>query len=207
MNKYYNNSYGCPSPILGVDTPNHEDKTKVEFDFGGKAVKSDFSEVVKAGETDTSLLVDSVRRVLKLMAERHIDSISASTLGQILHLSDIGDVKTLGAKENALFVYQKGEACGAGCATIGDSWTTWNALDHQVNTLQTVMGFDKEGKPQALSAPQNKDQVFLLGWNKDKGVSYIRPVKVSAAPRNGNNKKLALYLDEKDGSIVAVEED
>ena len=141
------------------------------------------------------------------MAEHHVDSISASTLGQILHLSDIGDVKTLGAKENALFVYQKGEACGAGCKTVGDSWTTWNALDHQVNTLQTAMGFDKEGKPQALSAPQNKDQVFLLGWNKDKGVSYIRPVKVSTAPRTSNNKKLALDLDEKDGSIVAVEED
>ena len=191
MNKCYNNICGYHSPILG----------------GGKAVKFDSSEVVKAGETDTTFLVDSIRRVLKFMAERHVDSISASTLGQILHLSDIGDVKTLGAKENALFVYQKGEACGAGCKTVGDSWTTWNALDHQTNTLQTAMGFDKEGKPQALSAPQNKDQVFLLGWNKDKGVSYLRPVKVSSAPRNGNNKKLALYLDEKDGSIVAVEED
>lgn len=197
---------GCPTQIMGITTVHDDTPAWLRFNFGGKSVDYDFSSVVKAAETDTSLRLDIPNRSLVYNAERHIDSFSAAELGSILHIADIGDVDISGVTDNSLFVYQKNSDCGQGCEGIDNSWVAWNSNEHLVNNMDTVMGFAADGKPKTLTHPTNTNQYYQLGWNGANKVSFSQPVEVATAPLDSNGKVWRLYVDPATKQLVIVKE-
>lgn len=151
----------------------------LRFNFDGMSAWYDYGNLVYQTQTDTSISVDAIERVLKHMAERHTDTITARELGSILHIADIGDVDITGVEDNSLFVYQKDNKCAHGCEGINNSWIAWNSKDHMVDSMQTIMGFDADGAPQTLLPPANADQFYIVGWNGERQVSYKQIEEVS----------------------------
>ena len=147
----------------------------VKFNLDGGTVLFDFSDIVAETETDTFLRIDSTARVLKYLAEGHINNIPASQLGSILHIADIGDVDISGVTDNSLFVYQKNSDCGKGCDGIDNSWIAWNASDpnHLTNSGEAVMVFDESDAPKALLTPPHTDQFYLAGWRAGNKFGYM----------------------------------
>lgn len=170
---------GCPTQIMGITTVHDDTPAWLRFNFGGKSVDYDFTSVVKSAETDTSMRLDIPGRSLVYNAERHIDSFSSQELGSILHIADIGDVDITGVTNNSLFVYQKDSDCGEGCEGINNSWVAWNANEHPVDSVDTIMGFDADGKPQTINHPINTTQYYQLGWNGANKASYSQPTEIN----------------------------
>lgn len=190
---------------MSITQAHDDDPAELRFNLGGKSIDYDFASVVEAAETDTTLRLDIVNRGLVYNAERHKDSFSASELGSILHIADIGDVDISGVTDNSLFVFQKNSDCGEGCQGINNSWVAWNSNEHLMSVMDTIMGFNADGKPQALNRPTNTTQYYQLGWNGNGKVGWYQPVVVTTAPVQ-DNKKYPLYLDHEKMQIVAVRE-
>lgn len=187
-------------PTLSIDEV-PENPSMLKYNINGVSAWYDYDNLVYQTQTDTVLSADAVNRVLKYMAERHVDTISAKELGSILHIADIADVDVTGIGHNALFVYQKDSNCGEGCEGIDNSWIAWNAEEHQGTSLQTAMGFDADGSPLALATPTNADQYYMLGWNAGNKLSYTKPVQF-----NDTTNKAPLYVDKTTGQIGWYEE-
>ena len=154
----------------------------VKFNLDGGTVLFDFSDVVAETETDTFLRIDSTARVLKYLAEGHINNIPASQLGSILHIADIGDVDITGVTDNSLFVYQKNSDCGKRCDGIDNSWIAWNSDEHLEDSGETVMVFDENNAPKALQTPIHTDQFYLAGWRADDKFGYMEHPTPIVAP-------------------------
>lgn len=169
---------GCAKPFLDIDEM-PDSVSILRFNFDGMSAWYDYGNLVYKTQTDTSISVDAIERVLKHMAERHTDTITARELGSILHIADIGDVDITGVEDNSLFVYQKDNNCAHGCEGINNSWIAWNSKDHMVDSMRTVMGFDANGAPQTLLPPANADQYYIVGWNGENQVSYKQIEEVS----------------------------
>jgi hypothetical protein len=185
----------------------HEDTPAwLRFNLGGKSVDYDFTSVVKAAETDTSIRLDIPGRALVYNAEKHIDSFSSKELGSIFHIADIGDVDITGVTDNSLFVYQKNSDCGEGCEGIDNSWVAWNSSEHLTDKMEVVMGFDGNGVPQALNHPNNTNEYYQLGWNGSGKVSWSQPVVVSTPPVDSDGKAWRLYVDPTTKRLVVVKE-
>lgn len=197
---------GCPTQILGITTVHDDTPAWLRFNLGGKSVDYDFTSVVKSAETDTSMRLDIVNRNFVYNAERHVDSFSASELGSILHIADIGDVDITGVTDNSIFVYQKNSDCGEGCEGIDNSWVAWNEKDHLVDEAETLMGFDGDGKPQALNHPINTNEYYQLGWNGSDKISFSQPTVAATAPVDGDGKVWRLYVDPNTKQLVVVKE-
>lgn len=197
---------GCPTQILDISTVHDDTPAWLRFNLGGKSIDYDFTSVVKAAETDTSMRLDVANRNLTYNAEKHTDSFSASELGSILHIADIGDVDISGVTDNSLFVYQKNSDCGEGCEGIDNSWIAWNSSDYLVNQVSTLMGFDDDGKPKTLNHPLNTNQYYQLGWNGSEKISFSQPAVVSTAPVDGDGKVWRLYVDPETRQLVVVKE-
>lgn len=197
---------GCPEPIQSIDNLDSQYPGRLRFNYGGRSVDYDFSSMIKQVETDTSLSVDSINRVLKYAAERHMDTLSAKEIGSILHIADIGDVDITGVTDNSLLVYQKDSDCGQGCEGIDNAWIAWNSNENLSENIETVMGFDADGKPHALARPQNTNQFYMLGWNAAGKVSYTQAVEVSSAPTDKDDKVYRLYVDPDSKQLVYVKE-
>lgn len=174
------NPCGCPLKVLSVETMTDK-PGYVKFNLDGGTVMFDFSEVVAETETDTFLRVDATARVLKYLAEGHINNIPASQLGSILHIADIGDVDISGVTDNSLFVYQKNSDCGKGCDGIDNSWIAWNADDpnHLTNGGESVMVFDDNSAPKSLMSPAHTEQFYLAGWRAGNKFGYMQPTQVT----------------------------
>lgn len=194
---------------MGISTVHDDTPAWLRFNFGGKSVDYDFTSVVKFAETDTSMRLDIPGRSLVYNAEKHTDSFSASELGSILHIADIGDVDITGVTDNSLFVYQKNSDCGEGCEGIDNSWIAWNANENLVSMVETLMGFDADGKPHALNHPEHTDQYYTLGWNAAGKVSWSQPVEAAStdAIKDTDNKVWRLYLDPNTRQIRFIKED
>lgn len=197
---------GCPEPIQSIDNLDSQYPGRLRFNYGGRSVDYDFSSMIKQVETDTSLSVDSINRILKYAAERHMDTLSAKEIGSILHIADIGDVDITGVKDNSMLVYQKDSDCGQGCEGIDNAWIAWNAEENLVDNIETVMGFDSDGKPHALSRPQTTNQYHMLGWNAAGKLSYTQAIEVSSAPTDSNGKVYRPYIDPTTKQWVYVKE-
>lgn len=195
------NTCGVAKPVIDVDhLP--DDLLTLSFNFGGVGTTYDFSGLVKAGQTDTSISANAIKRVLTYMAERHTDTITAKELGAILHVGDLGDVDIEDVGANSLFVYQKNSDCSRGCDGTTNKWVGWSATNHLVDSFQYVMGFDEVGAPLALSAPANSSQYYQLGWNADGKTGWKQPRKVAS------KANLApVYIDKTTKELVYVEED
>lgn len=199
------NPCGCPEQVLSIEQMS-DNPAVLQFNLGGKSVQYDFTSLIQLTETDTSLSADTVARVLKFIAERHTDTISAAELGALLHIADIGDVDISGVQDNSIFVYQKNSDCGEGCEGIDNSWVAWNANEHLVTSLSTLMGYDADGNPKALTHPTNTNQFYQFGWNAQNKMSFSQPVEVSSAPVDSDNKVYRLYLDPTTKQLVYVKE-
>ena len=192
---------------MGITTVHDDTPAWLRYNFGGKSIDYDYTSLVKYAETDTSVRLDIPNSTFIYNAEKHIDSFSASELGSILHIADIGDVDISGVTHNSLFVYKKDSDCGEGCEGIDNSWIAWNSSDNLVEGFSTVMGFDDEGNPKALNHPTDTTKFYQLTWAGADKVKWTRPTIVANAPVDGDGKKWALYVDPNDMSFVIVKED
>lgn len=193
---------GCPLKVLSVETMTDK-PGYVKFNLDGGTVLFDFSEVVAETETDTFLRVDATARVLKYLAEGHINNIPASQLGSILHIADIGDVDITGVTDNSLFVYQKNSDCGKGCDGIDNSWIAWNSDEHLEDDGETVMVFDENNAPKALRTPSHTDQYYLAGWRAGNKFGYMQPIPVSR-PTTGTDGYTNLLFERPDTHELEV---
>lgn len=197
----------CPDQLLGIENLRADNLAYLTFNDGGRSVSYDFEPMIKATETDTSISVEQVKRMLKFMAERHIDYISAKELGAILHIADIGDVDITGVTDNSLFVYSKDSDCGSGCEGINNSWYAWNANEHLTDSLQYLMGFDADGKPLSLNTPAHTDQYYQVAWRGGDKLGYTQPKEVASAPVDSDGKVWRAYIDPTTKELVYVKGD
>lgn len=185
MNHYCNRCHkdpcGCPKDILSVTHP-YNDFTTWMFSLGGLTTSVDFRPLVQYGQTDTRIVTDTAKRLLRYMAENHTDVITADELGRVLHLGDLGDVDMTEVRDNSLLFYSKDPNCGSGCQGKDDGWKGWSALDaeSQGSSFYYPMGFDSTGKPKTVSTPNHPEVTQLLGWKRDDGVGYITISKGTA---------------------------
>lgn len=195
-----------PTPFLGIEgVPNNIGV--VRFNINGKRADFDYTNLVYQTQSDTTLVANIIDRLLTYTAERHTDTITASELGSILHLADLGDVSTDKAQTGSFLVYQKDSNCGEGCKGLQDTWKIWNALNEQVSSATYPAVFDANGAPQALERPANPNQYYQYGWNAQNGLGYTQIPIVDASRVVGTNgKKIALYQDPTTKQIVGVYE-
>lgn len=186
---------GCSVPVISVDEM-PESIATLKFNFNGVSTWYDYTNMINQTQTDTSITADALNRVLKYMAERHTDSISAKELGSILHVADLGDVDTSGAGDNALFVYQKNSDCGQGCIGTNNQWKAHNALEHIETSADYIMVFDADGKPLTLQKPATPSKHYILAWDAQNKIKYITPTAFGTVA-----DKKALYIDPNTGEI------
>lgn len=174
----HKSSYGYPEPISGIDKVAGKAAT-YRFNLSGKTVAWDFKPGIYEGQTDTSLIVDIIGRLLRFSAERHTDSITAEQLGSILHLNDLGDVSTKNADNGSMMVYKKNDTCPAGCFGTNNTWEPWNALDEQVSSAAYAFGFDADGLPVSIQQPANPNQYYDFGWHGANQLGFSQTVEAS----------------------------
>lgn len=166
----------CPEPFLAIDKVPTKDAT-YRINDNGKTALWDIKPAIIKGQTDTSISINSVLRVLQYFAERHTDTITAQELGSMLHLNDLGDVSTKGAEDGAMMVFKKNDTCPTGCYGTSNIWEPWNALDEQTSSVTYGYGFNAQGQPATLQQPTNTSQYYNLGWNGNNQLSYTQPVE------------------------------
>ncbi len=201
---------GCYEPILDIDEM-PDSVSILRYNINGLSTWYDYGNMIYQTQTDTRITADSVKRVLRYMAERHTDSISARELGSILHVADLGDVDISGVQNNSLFVYRKDNNCAQGCEGISNAWTAWNNTDNTADSLRTIMGFDKDGVPYSLLPPANSDQHYLLEWRGDNEVGYRQVEEVSkesiTVTEGGRNYIYKVCVDPNTNELVYIKEE
>lgn len=202
--KCYSNPCKCkkscayPEPFIDLDeVPNKPAVYRVNDN--GKTAIWDMRNGIKNGQTDTSLVVDIINRLLQYSAERHTDTITAQELGAILHLTDLGDVSTKGAENGAMMVYKQSDNCPAGCYGTGNIWEPFNALDEQVGSLSYVFGFNIDGVPATLQQPANANWFYNYGWNGNKQMSFHTPPYESAPILDDEGYDYQLHMNPRTG--------
>lgn len=188
-----------PMPIFWVDNV-PDDIMTLSFNFNGVGAEYNYTEMVKQGQTDTSVSIDVLNRLLKYMAERHTDTITAKELGAILHLADIGDVDGTDVEDKSLLFYNRETDCAQSCDTKRNTWKGWNALDGQGDALSMIMGFSNDGSPVSLSSPSQPNAHYLLSWAAGEKAKWTKPKTVTDA-----TNLAPLYVDKTTGEIVMLE--
>lgn len=188
---------GDAKPVIDVQAI-PDDILTLSFNFNGVGTTYDYREMIKAGQTDTALTADALKRVLVYMAERHTDTISAKELGAILHLSDLGDVEVDSIDAHSMLFYKK-DATDA-CDTTANRWVGWNALDEQDSSLAFLMGFLSDGAPKSLSSPPSPSQQYFLGWNGANKIGWTQIKTAASVPANAYQ----VYWDEDAHELVKV---
>lgn len=192
---------GCAKPVLEVSRESNTSPA-LKFNVNGVQTTYDYADLVHDLQTDTSLAIDIAKRVLRFIAERHQDSLTAAELGSILHLGDLGDVSAKGAETGSLLFYKKDDTCGEGCVGTSNQWEVWSALNRTTDRLVYAMGFDSTGSPFALRRPTNPNQFYQLGWNAENQLSYTQPA-IATAKKPGD---YTLYMDKDTKEIYGVAE-
>lgn len=195
---------GCPESILSIEADS-TNPTKLRFNLGGRSVWYDFDQVVKAGETCTTLSPDLTARSLVYNAECQNISISASNLGAILHLADIGDVDATTIKDNAILVYKKDADCSENC----DGKNGWIGVDPSEagdDSLDYVMGSDADGSVKSLMPPANSNQFYYFTWAAQDKASWKQPTVAATAPVDTDGKVWRLYVDPNTRELLIVKE-
>lgn len=198
-NKCHNTPCQCPEPYLAVWDDDSQPGI-VHFNDNGKTANWNGKHLVQTMQTDTALIADVINRLLRFNAERHTDTITARELGSILHLADIGDVDASKVNQGSMLTYKKNNDCAEGCYGTQNTWEAWNALDNQVQSMYLGMGFDNNGNPLSLAAPQNPNRTYLMGWNGKQQLSYFTVTEATAKPVNGGT----VYYDEDSGQLIYV---
>ena len=201
---------GCCEPFLDIDEMPDSVST-LRFNINGLSKWYDYGNMIYQTQTDTRITADSVKRVLRYMAERHTDSISARELGSILHVADLGDVDITGVQNNSLFVYRKDSNCAHGCEGISNAWTAWNSMDNTTDSFRTLMGFDDNSVPYSLLPPSNADKSYYLSW---RGADQIGWDTIEEVDKNSiivsegsRNYIYKVCLDPKTNKLVYIKEE
>lgn len=187
-------SCAYPEPILDIDRVQGTPST-YRFNINGKTVTKDWLPGIQDGQTDTSLIVDVIDRLLQFSAERHTDSITAEQLGSILHLNDLGDVSTKGADNGSMMIYKKTDTCSAGCYGTNNVWEPWNALDEQVSSAAYAFGFNTEGSPVSIQQPANPNQYYDFGWHGVNQLGFGQTVEASELRLDSDGYAYQQYVD------------
>lgn len=191
---------GCPESILSIESDSNN-PANLRYNLGGRSVWYDFTSVVKSAETCTSMFADKKNRTLNYNGECQQNVISASELGSILHLADIGDIDESSITDNAILVYRKDADCGENC----DGKNGWIGLDPSEagdTSLSYIMGADEDGKVESLMPPSNSNQFYTLTWAAQGKASWKQPTEVSAIPVDSAGYSYQLYLDPNTKEIV-----
>lgn len=188
-----------PKPVIDVQAL-PDDPLTLSFNFNGVGTTYDFRTLVKTGETDTSIKANAIDRVLTYNAERHTDTIAAKELGAILHLTDIGDIDVSDVDANSMLVYKKESDCAKGCDGVSNKWVAHNALEHIVDSVQYVAGYDADGAPKSLSSPSSPSQQYLLGWNGNGKAGWTQIKTAASVPTNAYQ----VYWDDDAKEFVKV---
>lgn len=188
-------------PFFGIEQVPGSN-SELMFNVNGVTSVWDFAPIVEQNQTDTSISVKTIERVLKYAAERHIDTISAKELGSILRLSDIGDIDISDVKNNSMLCFRKDGECAYGDQS--NAWVAFNADEHQSTSLTSMMGYDAEYRPQAISTPVHTNQYYQLGWNAQNKLSYSQPVEAATPPVDTDGKVLQLFLDPTTKQLIVV---
>lgn len=167
----------------------------IKINIDGQTQFFDAKEITKDTETDTFLKADSVNRLLRFFAEKHINNITARQLGSILHLADIADIDISDVAQNSLLTFQKNSECGKGCDEISNKWVAFNASEHLEDALKTVFGFDDSDAPKALQPPAHTNQHYLLSWRGGDKVGYTQPVEVSVPSVDSTGFSQLLFMN------------
>lgn len=172
---------GCGEPqrVLSIEV-DPTNPARLAFNLDGKTVWYDFTSLVKFAETKTSIAMDEADRVMRYNGESGESTISAKELGSILHIADIGDVDGDGVDEGSFLIYKKDANCADGCEGINNRWIAWNEGDNRATSLNSVLGFDGDGRPFALQPPTHTNQYYQLGWNAENKLSYSQPIQVTS---------------------------
>jgi len=195
---------GCPEAILSIEADS-TNPARLRFNLGGRSVWYDFDSVVKAAETCTTIIPDVVNRLLKYNAECQNSEITASELGGIFHLSDLGDVDATTLKDNAILVYRKDANCGENC----DGKNGWVAIDpsEQGDTsMDYVLGAASDGETKSLMPPANSSQYHYLAWAGANKAKWSQPAVAASAPVDSDGKKWRVYMDPTTKELVVVKE-
>lgn len=195
----------CVEPVFSIEALS-DDPTTLKFNVNGKSVWYDFGPVVKAAETCTTLLPDSVNRVLTYNGECGTNNITARELGAILHLADLGDVDANSIDDNGILVYQKDANCGDGCEGINNGWISVNPVDAGTTSLDYILGSDSEGRMSSLMPPTDTAAFSYLAWAAQDKAKWVKPSVVATPPVDADGKAHRLYLDPNTGEIVVVKE-
>lgn len=191
---------GCAEPVFSVEAM-ADDPTVLRFNVNGKSVWYDFSPVVKAAETCTTLAVDAVNRTLNYLGECGENTLTAKELGAILHLSDLGDVNENTIKDNGILNYRVTSDCPEGCEGTANEWVSTNPIDVGSEALNYVLGADTDGKMFSLMPPQDSNTFSYLAWRGGNKAGWTKPTQVATIPNDGTYE-YPLYLDPATGEIV-----
>ena len=191
---------GCAEPVFSIEALD-TDPTTLRFNVNGKSVWYDFEPVVKAGETCTTLNIDSVNRTLNYHGECSDQTISAKELGSILHLGDLGDVDASSITDNGILNYRKSGECPEGCEGETDGWKSTNAIDVAATSLDYILGTDADGKMISLMPPTDTTKFSYLAWAAADKVRYVTPTVVASIPNDGAYE-YPVYMDPATGELV-----
>lgn len=194
---------GCPEQILSIEA----DTTRpayLRFNLGGRSVWYDFTSVVKAAETCTTLIPNITARSLVYDGECGRQEIAARELGSILHLADIGDVDETTIGDNAVLVYKKDADCGENCDGK-NGWIGLNPTEAGETQLTYIMGSDENGEVKSLMPPVASNKFNYLAWAADGKAKWTMIKPALSAPVDPDTGQVnRVYLDPTSGELVYV---
>lgn len=197
---------GCPEPVFSIEAM-PDNPTTLRFNVNGKSVWYDFDSVVKAGETCTTLNVNTVGRTLDYHGECSDQTISAKELGSILHLADIGDVDGSTITDNGILNYRRTGECPEGCDGTGDGWVSSNPVEVGGDSLEYILGSDADGKMISLMPPADTNSFSYLAWAAQNKVKWTKPTVVPTPPTDTDGKVWRVYVDPNNGELVVCKEE
>lgn len=190
----------CAEPVFSVEAM-PDDPATLRFNVNGKSVWYDFEPVVKAGETCTTLTVDTVNRTLNYHGECGDNTLSAGELGSILHLADLGDVNANSITDNGILNYRKDADCGENCEGIADGWVSSSPLEISATSLDYILGSDSDGKLTSLMPPTDTTKFSYLAFAAQDKVMWKTPTVVATIPDDGTYQ-YPVYMDPATGELV-----
>lgn len=199
------NPCGCVEPVFSIEALS-TDPTTLKFNVNGKTVWYDFSSLVKAAETCTTLVPDAVDRMLTYNGECGENNITAKELGSILHLADIGDVAEETINDNGILVYQKDPNCAEGCDGISNGWISQSPIEVGATSLDYILGSDSEGRMSSLMPPTDSNSFSYLAWAGADKASWKKPSVVATPPLDADGKVWRLYVDPNTYELVISKE-
>lgn len=159
--------------------------------------------VPAVSQTDTTLSTDTSTATLNYKAEKHLDVLTGTQLGELVKVADLRDVDfdTTLAGTCYELGYKKYGSCGEGCNSLENTWFNFNINSDGMkqNALRFIRGTNTYGCPEYLNVPSNLNQYWLAGWRTDgenKQFGYYQPRLVSTLPTDALGNQIVMSIDQ-----------